>query len=168
MTKLYSRSLLALAICSGHTAINASPLEEVVVTAERVAMPLRQVGTSISVVNQEEITQLGFTSLYDVLRTQPGVAVTNTGGAGSAASLRIRGEEGYRTLVLLDGIDISDTSGPQVSPRFEQLLSPWSHGAKVSIAPIAGQKSAGFSRACRESPALFEPDRCRGSAARAR
>jgi vitamin B12 transporter len=75
------------------------------------------------VVTQQEITQLGFTSLYDVLRTQPGVSVTNTGGTGSAAALRIRGEEGYRTLVLLDGIDISDTSGPQVSPRFEQLLS---------------------------------------------
>ena len=58
-----------------------------------------------------------------MLRTQPGVSVTNTGGTGSAATLRIRGEEGYRTLVLLDGIDISDTSGPQVSPRFEQLLS---------------------------------------------
>ena len=86
-------------------------------------MPLREVGTSISVVTQQEITQLGFTSLYDVLRTQPGVSVTNTGGTGSAAALRIRGEEGYRTLVLLDGIDISDTSGPQVSPRFEQLLS---------------------------------------------
>ncbi len=92
------------------------PLEEVVVTSSRVPMPLRQVGTSISVITQEEIAQLGFSSLYDVLRTQPAVSVTNTGGAGSATALRIRGEEGYRTLVLLDGIDISDTSGAPGQP----------------------------------------------------
>ncbi len=116
-------SLLAIAVSASPAAFAATPLEEIVVTSSRVPMPLREVGTSISVVTQEEITQLGFTSLYDVLRSQPGVSVTNTGGTGSAAALRIRGEEGYRTLVLLDGIDISDTSGPQVSPRFEQLLS---------------------------------------------
>jgi vitamin B12 transporter len=117
------RALLLVAAAACHSSLVASPLEEVVVTSSRVPMPLREVGTSISVVTQQEITELGFTSLYDVLRTQPGVSVTNTGGTGSAAALRIRGEEGYRTLVLLDGIDISDTSGPQVSPRFEQLLS---------------------------------------------
>lgn len=117
------RALLLVAAGACHTSLVASPLEEVVVTSSRVPMPLREVGTSISVVTQQEITELGFASLYDVLRTQPGVSVTNTGGTGSAAALRIRGEEGYRTLVLLDGIDISDTSGPQVSPRFEQLLS---------------------------------------------
>nr|MBP6683411.1 TonB-dependent receptor [Halioglobus sp.] len=115
--------LLAFALCACQVAQAAVDLEEVIVTSSRVAMPLREVGTSISVVTQADIQQLGFASLYDVLRTQPGVAVSNTGGTGSAATLRIRGEEGYRTLVLLDGIDISDTSGPQVSPRFEQLLS---------------------------------------------
>lgn len=117
------RALVLVAAAACHNSLGASPLEEVVVTSSRIPMPLREVGTSISVVTQQEITDLGFTSLYDVLRTQPGVSVTNTGGTGSAAALRIRGEEGYRTLVLLDGIDISDTSGPQVSPRFEQLLS---------------------------------------------
>ena len=116
--------MLALAGASACQSILAdNMLEEIVVTSTGVAMPLREVGTSISVIDQEEIERLGFISLYDVLRTQPGVSVTNTGGAGSATSLRIRGEEGYRTLVLLDGIDISDTSGPQVSPRFGQLLS---------------------------------------------
>lgn len=98
-------------------------LEEIVVTSSRVPMPLRQIGTSVSVITQEDITQLGFNSLFDVLRTQPGVAVTNTGGPGGPSSLRIRGEEGYRTLMLLDGIDISDTSSPQIGPRVEQLLS---------------------------------------------
>ena len=124
MNRLLPGAMLALTGASAcQTTLADNMLEEIVVTSTGVEMPLRQVGTSISVIDQEEIERLGFISLYDVLRTQPGVSVTNTGGAGSATSLRIRGEEGYRTLVLLDGIDISDTSGPQVSPRFGQLLS---------------------------------------------
>lgn len=98
-------------------------LEEIIVTSSRVPMPLREIGTSVSVITEQEISQLGFNSLYEILRTQPGVAVSNTGGAGSPTSLKIRGEEGYRTLMLLDGIDISDTSSPQIGPRVEQLLS---------------------------------------------
>ena len=98
-------------------------LEEMIVTASRVEVPLRQVGTSVSVVTRQEIQQLGFSSLFDVLRTQPGIGVSNQGGAGSVTSLRIRGEESYRTRYYLDGIDISDTSSPQSSTRVEHLLS---------------------------------------------
>ncbi|MGB1141616.1 MAG: TonB-dependent receptor, partial [Halioglobus sp.] len=98
-------------------------LEETVVVASRVEMPLRQVGTSVSVVTKEDIEQIGFVSLYDVLRTQPGVGVTSQGGLGSITSLRIRGEEAYRTRYFLDGIDISDTSSPQAATRVEHLLS---------------------------------------------
>lgn len=100
-----------------------APLEEIVISSSRIPMPLREVGTSISVVELADIRALGFSSLQDVLRTQPGVAVTNTGGSGKVSSLRIRGEEGYRTLLLIDGIDVSDTTAPQHGPRFEQLLS---------------------------------------------
>ncbi|WP_232059120.1 TonB-dependent receptor plug domain-containing protein [Kineobactrum salinum] len=102
---------------------SAGPLEEMVITSSRVPMPLREVGTSISVIDAAGIRARGFTSLQDVLRSQPSVAVSNNGGAGKVSSLRIRGEEAYRTLVLIDGIDISDTSAPQIGPRIEHLLS---------------------------------------------
>ena len=98
-------------------------LEETVVTSSRVAMPLRQVGTSVSVLDAEDIRARGFNSLTEVLRNQPAVGVTNTGGPGKLSTLRIRGEEGFRTLVLVDGINIGDTASPQYSPRMEHLLS---------------------------------------------
>jgi len=114
---------LTLALASSPPAGANDKLEEIVVTSSRVAMPLRQLGTSLSVITEEEIRALGFVTLNDVLRTQPAVGVSNYGGAGKASTLRIRGEEGYRTLVLMDGINISDTSGPQFGPRMEQILS---------------------------------------------
>lgn len=62
------RALLLVAAGACHTSLVASPLEEVVVTSSRVPMPLREVGTSISVVTQQEITELGFASLYEIGR----------------------------------------------------------------------------------------------------
>jgi vitamin B12 transporter len=129
MNKFSNLSLVAISAGMPLLASAASPtvkpdkLEEVVVTSSRVQMPLRQIGTSVSVLTEQDIQQLGFNSLYDVLRTQPGIGVTNSGGAGGVTSLRIRGEENYRTRVYLDDIDISDTSSPQFAPRLEHLLS---------------------------------------------
>ncbi|MBN7796225.1 TonB-dependent receptor plug domain-containing protein [Parahaliea mediterranea] len=98
-------------------------MEEVVVSSSRVPMPLRQVGTSVSVITEEDIRNQGFDSLYNVLRSQPGIAASNTGGAGKPTALRVRGEEGYRTKVYIDGIDVADTSATQHGPRFEEILS---------------------------------------------
>ena len=100
-----------------------SVLEEIVVTSSRIETPLRQIGTSVSILNADEIAANGSASLIDVLRTLPSISVTNTGGAGQISNLRIRGEEGYRTLTLIDGIKISDPSVTQVQPQLEHLMS---------------------------------------------
>lgn len=128
MNKIPGFTALLLTVATSWQAVAESTsakdkLEEIVVTSSRVPMPMRQIGTSISVLTQEEIAERGFSSLYDILRSQPSIGVTNAGGAGKATSVRVRGEEGFRTLVLLDGIDISDSSTPQVTPRMEYLLS---------------------------------------------
>ncbi|TQV83991.1 TonB-dependent receptor [Exilibacterium tricleocarpae] len=98
-------------------------LEEIVVISSRIAMPLRQVGTSVSVLDAAAIDARGFNSLADVLRTLPAVAVSSNGGIGKPTSLRVRGEEGFRTLVLIDGMDISDPTAPRVGPQAQHLLS---------------------------------------------
>lgn len=98
-------------------------LEEVVITATRVETPLREIGSSISLMTADDIEMRGQSNLANVLRTQPGISVTNAGGPGKPTALRIRGEEGYRTLLLIDGMDVSDPSSPQVGPRFEQMTA---------------------------------------------
>ena len=98
-------------------------LEEVVITSSRIPIPLRQIGTSMSVITLEDIERRQSNFLTDILKNQTSITISNSGGPGKATAVRIRGEEGYRTLVRLDGINISDTSGPQISPRMGQLLS---------------------------------------------
>lgn len=97
--------------------------DEIVVTASRIPQPLRRVGASLSVLNTSDLQDHGNLALQDILRQMPAVSVSSTGGAGKASSLRIRGEEGYRTLVLLDGIRLLDPSLTQTGPQFEHMLS---------------------------------------------
>lgn len=97
--------------------------EEVVITSSRIETPLRQVGTAMSVVTREEIEMRGYGAIADVLRSQPGIGVSNSGGPGKSTTLRIRGEESFRTLVMIDGIDVSDPTAPQVGPSFDHLLT---------------------------------------------
>jgi vitamin B12 transporter len=98
-------------------------IEETVIVASRVADLTHQVGVSVSVLDRADIVSLGYPDLGSLLDTQPGVTVTMDGGFGKAAAVRIRGEEGFRTRIVLDGINIADPSSPQISPRIEHILS---------------------------------------------
>ena len=83
-------------------------IEETVIVASRVADLSHQVGVSVSVLDRDDILSLGYPDLGSLLDTQPGVTVTMDGGFGKAAAVRIRGEEGFRTRIVLDGINIAD------------------------------------------------------------
>ena len=98
-------------------------IDEIVVTSSKIAVPRRQVGAAISVIDQEDIELRGFASVADVLRTQPGITVSSNGGVGNTTSLRLRGEESFRTLGIIDGVKISDPTRTQVGPSFDHLLT---------------------------------------------
>jgi vitamin B12 transporter len=148
--------VLALACAASPFALSNDRLEEVIVTSSRVEMPLRHIGTSVSAISGSEIRQRGFNSLFEVLRSQPAIAASNTGGPGKATALRIRGEEGYRTRIYLDGIDISDTSGTQFGPRVEHLLSSGVNRVEILRGPqglMYGADAGGVVNISTESPA---------------
>jgi vitamin B12 transporter len=98
-------------------------LEEIVVTSSIIETPRRQIGTAVSVISGDEIELRGYDSIADLLRTQPGIGVSNAGGIGKTTTLRIRGEENFRTLLLIDGVKAVDPSAPQVTPGFESLVT---------------------------------------------
>ncbi|NKB35141.1 MAG: TonB-dependent receptor [Pseudomonadales bacterium] len=102
---------------------NPNQLEEVIVIANRIPLPIRQVGTSVSVISEDMLQEHGNFSLLNVLRQSTAIGVSSNGGAGSTSSLRIRGEEGFRTLTIIDGLRIADPSAPQVVTPFEHILS---------------------------------------------
>jgi vitamin B12 transporter len=101
----------------------AEPPEEMIVTSSLVPQPRREIGTAVSVLDFDEMQLRGYTEVADALRTQPGISVSNSGGIGKSTSVRIRGEESYRTTLIIDGVRAVDASAPQVSPDFDSLLA---------------------------------------------
>lgn len=103
--------------------VPANPLEEIIVTSSLIPIPMRRIGTSVSVITETEIDAHGNLSLVDILRQMPAIATSNNGGAGKATSLRIRGEEGFRTLTIFDGMRLSDPASTQIGSQLEHLMS---------------------------------------------
>ena len=119
---------------ASNTVADTSEVEEVVVSS-RTPDLIDQIGVSVSVLDEDMMQSLGYPDLASLLDTQPGVTVTMDGGYGKAAAVRIRGEEGYRTRIVLDGINIADPSSPQVSPRIEHLVSSGLTRAEILRGP---------------------------------
>lgn len=85
--------------------------DEIVVTAHRVPLPLRQVGSSVSIISREKLAHQPVTILADLLRDLPGMAVSRTSTLGSLTEVRLRGSEANHLKVILDGIEVNDLTG---------------------------------------------------------
>lgn len=102
---------------------SSSSVEKVTVVANRVPINTKQLAASITILQEADIqSNLGL-NVTDILRSAPSVGVSNSGGLGKNTTLRIRGEEGYRTKLFIDGVELSDPSTPQLSPQFDDILS---------------------------------------------
>ncbi|MBY6210623.1 TonB-dependent receptor [Microbulbifer agarilyticus] len=129
---LAASSAPALAQSSDEKETTSIPnLETVIVVSSRQATPLRHVATSVTTIDEEQIKARGYSSLSEILRSVSSVSVSNTGGMGKTTSLQVRGESGFRTLVRIDGIDISDPTSTQGGAHVEHILS--SNLARVEL-----------------------------------
>jgi vitamin B12 transporter len=115
--------LCSLPAGAGAQDADVEPTEEIVVTSSIVPTPRRQLATAVSTIDGATIELRGYDSLAETLRTQPGIGVSNSGGTGKTTTLRIRGEDGFRTLLMIDGVKALDPSTPQVGPGFDSLLT---------------------------------------------
>ena len=97
--------------------LSVKNLNEIVVSATRTKVPLKEQPASISIVTSDQLNVMSKTIATDeALRLVPGVRVDN-GTSGSRVHLYIRGqgvltEDGFRGIgVLIDGISINDPGG---------------------------------------------------------
>ncbi|MDO9441892.1 MAG: TonB-dependent receptor [Beijerinckiaceae bacterium] len=86
------------------------PLPELVVTATRTPLELQRAGSAITVIDAVDIAAYGSRSISDVLKSVPGLDITESGGTGTLSNVSLRGSKPDQTLVLLDGVRIGDPS----------------------------------------------------------
>jgi vitamin B12 transporter len=98
---------------AAETDLSESLMDEVVVTATRMAEPLSKASASVAVVTAEEIAARGATRLDEVLQDVVGLHVVSSGPAGSLSSASIRGSEASQVLVLIDGVRLNSPQNGQ-------------------------------------------------------
>ncbi|CAL1241254.1 TonB-dependent receptor plug domain-containing protein [Candidatus Methylocalor cossyra] len=96
-------------------------LAPTVVTATRSATPAWQLGSSVTVLTQEDLARRQVVTVADALRVVPGLDVLQSGGLGKQTSVFLRGANSNHTLVLIDGIEVNDPSAPNNGFDFANL-----------------------------------------------
>ncbi|MGA2778748.1 MAG: TonB-dependent receptor [Steroidobacteraceae bacterium] len=87
------------------------PLNEIVVTATRVAQPVSLALEPVLVIDRAELEDSVAIDLGDVLRFHAGLDIDRYGGPGQPLSLFIRGANSDQSIVMIDGVRIN--SGTQ-------------------------------------------------------
>ena len=97
-------------------------LNEISISANRVATPLQDVGSSVTVLSQDDISASSEAYVIDFITQVPGVNVSQNGPKGSTSGLTLRGLGLQYVKVLVDGIDIGDVSSIPVMANLSGIM----------------------------------------------
>ncbi len=138
MSRSFLSSLLATAVplwlCASPS-LAADSAAELIVTASRsgISVPQNRLGSSVTVLDASMLAERQTRDIADILRDVPGLAVNVSPGL---TQIRMRGAEANHTLVLVDGIEVSDPYYGEFD--FGSLIVD--DGARIEV--LRGQQSA--------------------------
>ena len=122
MSKIFIVALVLVAITGLGARAEEINLSEISISANRVATPLSDVGSSVTVLTQDEILTSTESYLIDFITKVPGVSVSQNGPRGSTSGLTLRGLGLKYVKVLVDGIDIGDVSSIPVMANLSGIM----------------------------------------------
>ncbi len=86
---------------------------DIVLSAGRTANPLRNTGSAVTIITEQQLNATGAKTLDQALRTTvPGLNIASSGGPGQPAGIFTRGTNSPHTKVLIDGIQLNDPTSP--------------------------------------------------------
>jgi vitamin B12 transporter len=113
--------------------VGTTVLNEVVITANKLAQKQSQTGKVVSVINKEQLEKSAGRTLGQVLNEQAGIVIPGAlNNLGSPQTLSIRGAGPGRTLVLIDGIPAFDPSF--INSEFDLNLMSLNDIERIEIA----------------------------------
>lgn len=89
---------------------NASEPQRIIVTATRIPAAEGTIADSVTVFTADQMAERQYRTVDEALRYTPGVQVDSMGGSGTLTTVRIRGMDSGRTVLLMDGMPMNDPS----------------------------------------------------------
>ncbi|WP_196053525.1 TonB-dependent receptor plug domain-containing protein [Paracoccus lichenicola] len=96
-------------------------LDEITLTANREATELSRSGSSVSVLTAGDLDNRAGQPLTRSLTRLPGVTLRQSGPLGTTGFLQVRGAPAQYLPVVIDGIEVSDPTGPKPAYDFGGL-----------------------------------------------
>jgi vitamin B12 transporter len=95
----------ALIAASSLASAQSSTLPELLVVSPSLQpIEASKTGSAVTTISGEEARNSGFSQLSDVMRTFPGMHVSQLGARGNLTQFRVRGAEANQLLVMIDGV----------------------------------------------------------------
>ncbi len=154
-TILYAGALaLASTVGAGAQDLDAAAdtttkLDRILVTAGRTPVEQEKSGRAFTVITGAELEERQVRYVADALRHVPGFAVSRSGPYGGPTQVRVRGAEANHLLVMIDGVEVSETSSGEFDfgsllvddiERIEVLRGPqsafWGSNAMAGVVNI--------------------------------
>lgn len=108
MNRIFIIALLLPSLVLAQENESTEILEEVVIQNSRISIPFSEQNRNVSVITSEEIKKLPAKSLNEILSYVSGVDIRQRGPFGTQADISIDGGSFEQTLILINGIKISD------------------------------------------------------------
>lgn len=139
-------------------------LDTVLVTDGLTPVDQEKSGRAFTVISGKELEERQIRYVADALRQVPGFSVSRTGSFGGPTQLRVRGSEANHVLVMIDGVEVSETSTGEFDfgsllvhdiDRIEVLRGPqsafWGSNAMAGVVNIITRRGErnGFSGSAR-------------------
>lgn len=121
---------LLSAQAKAQTDTTTQKLDEIVIQENRIQIPFSKQSRNISLVDRQQIETTPARSLQEVLSFVPGVDVRQRGVTGVQADIGIRGGSFEQTLMLLNGIKLSD---PQTGHHMMNIPVPLVNIDRVEV-----------------------------------
>jgi iron complex outermembrane receptor protein len=133
MRKLLTLIALVLLGRAGVAQQEPIVLDELIISGNRISIPFAESSRNISLLQKEEMEHLPVQSLHEVLAYVPAVDLRQRGPVGVQADIGIRGGTFEQTLVLVNGIKLTD---PQTGHHILSL--PFGMDAVSSVEVLKG------------------------------
>lgn len=115
-------------------------LENIIIQGNRINIPFRETSRNIGVVTDLEIKDLPVQSIPEILSYIPGVDIRQRGPVGVQADIGIRGGTFEQTLVLLNGLKLTD---PQTGHHSLNIPLNFSNLTRVEVLKGPGARIYG-------------------------
>lgn len=115
-------------------------MSDLVINGNRTSTLFSEASRNIQIITKEDISRKPIQSIAEILTYAPGVDIRQRGPMGVQGDIGIRGGTFEQTLILLNGIKLTD---PQTGHHILNIPIPWDHIQQIEVLKGPGARIYG-------------------------